>query len=81
MPRLYFGQTYEDFTRPDDVIENDYGTFILKTLPTVYMKLSWLWYLPALFIDFLLTYPLLRFTIRRARNIEFSITDGGIIFL
>jgi surface polysaccharide O-acyltransferase-like enzyme len=81
MPRLYFGQTYEDFTRPDDVIENDYGTFMLKTFPTVYQKLSWLWYLPALFIDFVLTYPLLRFTIRRSRNIDFSITDAGIIFL
>jgi hypothetical protein len=51
-----------------------------KTLPTVHMKLSWLWYLPALFIDVMLTYPLLRWSIRRSRGIPFdALTDIGII--
>ena len=51
-----------------------------KTLPTIYLKLSWLWYLPALFIDIMLTYPLLRWSIRRARKIPFdAATDMGII--
>ena len=80
IPRLYFGQQYEDFTRPDDVIENDYWLFMQKTLPTIHLKLSWLWYLPALFIDFMLCYPLLRWSIRRSKGIPFDgVTDTGII--
>lgn len=80
IPRLYFGQQYEDFTRNNDVIENDYWTFMLATLPSVHLKLSWLWYLPALFIDCMLTYPLLRWTMRRSRGIPFDpLVDTGII--
>jgi hypothetical protein len=52
------------------------------SLPGIYNKLSWLWYLPALFIDFMLCYPLLRWTIRRSRRIPFdAMTDTGIITL
>jgi len=80
IPRLYFGQQYEDFTRNNDVIENDYWAFMMATLPTVHIKLSWLWYLPALFIDCMLTYPLLRWTIRRSKGIPFDpLVDTGII--
>lgn len=51
-----------------------------KTLPTVHLKLSWLWYLPALFIDFMLCYPLLRWTVRRSKRIPFDpIVDISII--
>ena len=80
VPRLYFGQQYEDFTRPNEIIENDYWTFMVETMPTIHLKLSWLWYLPALFIDFMLTYPLLRWSIRRSKNIPFDAwVDIGII--
>lgn len=80
MPRLYFGQTYEDFTRPNDEIENNYWEFNKKTLPNVYTKLSWLWYLPALFIDFMICYPLLRWSIRRSKNIKYDpLVDTGLI--
>jgi hypothetical protein len=51
-----------------------------KTLPTIHIKLSWLWYLPALFIDCVLTYPLLRWTVRRSKGIAFDpLVDTGII--
>lgn len=51
-----------------------------KTLPTVHLKLSWLWYLPALFIDFMICYPLLRWTVRRSKRIPFDpIVDISII--
>jgi len=51
-----------------------------KTLPTIHQKLSWLWYLPALFIDIMLTYPLLRWSIRRSKGIPFEpMTDIGIM--
>ena len=52
------------------------------SLPNIYQKLSWLWYLPALFIDCMLTYPLLRWTIRRSRQIPYDpVTDTGIVVL
>ena len=51
-----------------------------KTLPTVHLKLSWLWYLPALFIDCMLTYPLLRWSIRRSKGIPYDpVVDAGIV--
>lgn len=81
IPRLYFGQQYEDFTRPDGETENDYWKFQTKTLPTIFSKLSWLWYLPALFIDCMLTYPLLAWSVRRARKIPFNTRDDGNIIL
>lgn len=81
MPRLYLGQEYEDFTRPNDEIETDYWEFQRKTLPGIFGKLSWLWYLPALLIDCVITYPLLAYTIRRARKIPFSWRDDGNIIL
>jgi len=81
IPRLYFGQTYEDFTRPDpDEIETNYWEFTKKTLPVVHLKLSWLWYLPALFIDFMICYPLLRWSVRRSQGIKYDpLVDTGII--
>ena len=80
IPRLYFGQQYEDFCRPNGEVESDYWTFQMKTLPTIFSKLSWLWYLPALFIDFMLCYPLLRWTIRRSKGIPYdAVVDTGIV--
>lgn len=80
IPRLYFGQTYEDFTRPNDEIEQNYWEFTKKTLPGIHLKLSWLWYLPALFIDFMICYPLLRWSIRRSQGIKYDpLVDTGII--
>jgi hypothetical protein len=82
IPRLYFGQPYEDWTRPDKKnMENDYWEFQIKTLPTIFSKLSWLWYLPALFIDCILTYPLLAWSVRRAYKIPFNSRDDGNIIL
>jgi hypothetical protein len=82
IPRLYFGQPYEDWTRPDKKnMENDYLEFQMKSLPNIFSKLSWLWYLPALFIDCLLTYPLLAWSIRRAYKIPFNSRDDGNIVL
>jgi len=84
IPRLYFGQTYEEFCRPDGKnIEEDYWTFQTKTLEgNIFSKLSWLWYLPALFIDCIITYPLVAWSIRRSRKIPFDARDdGNIVFL
>jgi hypothetical protein len=40
-----------------------------------------LWYLPALFIDCLLTYPLLAWSIRRSYKIPYNSRDDGNIIL
>jgi len=54
----------------------------MKTLPHIFAKLSWLWYLPALFIDCIITYPLLAWSVRRSKKIPFNgRDDGNIIFL
>jgi hypothetical protein len=85
IPRLYFGQSYEDWTRPykdKEIIEEDYWTFMVASLPNIFSKLSWLWYLPALFIDCVITYPLLAWTVRRSRGIPWvNRDDAAIIFL
>lgn len=83
IPRLYFGQPYEEFCRPDgEHIENDYWQYNAKILPGIVNKLSWLWYLPALFTDCILTYPLLAWSVRRSNKIPFNgRDDGNIVFL
>ena len=80
VPRLYFGQEYEVWARVDNKIENNYFNFMKLTLPSIVSKLSWLWYLPAMFVDFMICYPLLRWTIRRSKRIPLdACTDIGII--
>jgi hypothetical protein len=82
IPRLYFGQQYEDYTRVDGEIQSNYWEYMKGTLPTIYLKLSWLWYLPALFIDFVICYPLLRWSVRRSKGIPFDgLVDTGIVLL
>ena len=49
-PRLYFGQAYEDFTRVDNKIENNFFVYCKNILPVMLMKMSWLWFLPVIFI-------------------------------
>ena len=80
VPRLYFGQEYEVWERVDNKIDNNYFNFMKLTLPSIVSKLSWLWYLPAMFVDFMICYPLLRWTIRRSKRIPLdACTDIGII--
>jgi len=43
--------------------------------------ISWLWYLPAMFVDFCLTYPLLRWTKRRQAKLPFGRGDIEVIIL
>lgn len=83
IPRLYFGQPYEEWCRPDKVnMENDYWEFNKKIIPGIMSRLSWLWYLPALFIDCMITYPLLAWSVRRSQKIPFNgRDDGNIVFL
>ena len=80
VPRLYLSQEYEPWTRIDDVIETNYFVYMWKVLPSLYSKLSWLWFLGVLFLAFILNYPMLAFSHRRKKGIQFDIrADGKII--
>jgi peptidoglycan/LPS O-acetylase OafA/YrhL len=81
IPRLYLGQDFENFTRPQGVITKNIGEFYIKTIKyNLVTNLSWLWYLPAMFVDFLLTYPLLRWSKRRKAGMPIE-KDDALIFL
>jgi hypothetical protein len=80
IPRLYIGQEYESFARPDGVnVEEDLGQFYLKTLPQVIVKISWLWFLLGLFLNCMVLYPLLAWTQRRKAKIPFDGNDVALI--
>lgn len=61
---------------------NNIGEFYIKTIKyNLATNLSWLWYLPAMFIDFLLTYPVLRWSKRRKAGMAIDKDDGLILLL
>jgi len=47
----------------------------------IFNHISWLWYLPAMFVDFMLTYPILRWTKRRAAGVPFGRGDIETVLL
>jgi len=70
IPRLYFGQEYQEFTKLTDdqgnsYVEKDFFKYAIGIFPKLPGKISWLWYLPALFIDSNMNYPLLAWSQRR----------------
>lgn len=77
VPRLYYAQEYQGMACVEwtagygstCIIENNIFVYGKKVAPTLYQKLSWLWYLPALFIDSCINYPLLAWTQRRFAGI------------
>lgn len=77
IPRLYLSQEYEPWTRVNGEIENNFFIYLIKTIPTIHSKLSWLWFLPVLFIIMILNYPMIIYSYRRKHKIPLSLhTDG-----
>lgn len=72
IPRLYLAQDYQVFARPYpdkiDYVEDNYFKFMIGIAPHLYKKLSWLWFLPALYINTIINYPLLAWSQRRAKG-------------
>jgi glucans biosynthesis protein C len=63
IPRLYFLQDFSYYSRYDEItIEYNFFIYYAKMIPYFYLKMSWLWFLPALFIDSMINYPLLKFS-------------------
>ena len=83
IPRLYLGQDFEDWTRlsPDGPVENNFWTYFVKVFPQVIDKMSWLWFLPLLFVVSILSYPILAWTQRRAKKIEIDFKEDGKLLL
>ena len=67
IPRLYLGQDYEPWTRISSVEqpEPNFLKFAFKILPSIFSKLSWLWFMPALFLLSVIHYPYMVWTKRR----------------
>jgi len=69
IPRLYMGQEFEFFTRlSDGQVEWDFKTYYIQVIPKLFMKLSWLWFLPVLFVVCCMDYPLIAWSRRRSKK-------------
>jgi len=64
MPRLYLAQDITSYGYPGDKPEYNFFKFYAKMLGSglFVMKISWLWFLIALFIDSIIVYPLLKWS-------------------
>ena len=87
IPMLWLSRRYCDdggCIPPDATVDSSLGTFYAKWLAVpgkLFNNISWLWYLPAMFVDFLLTYPILRWTKRRAAGLPFGRGDVETVVL
>ena len=84
IPRLYLAQDYQLFAMVQNdegvsYIENNIFKYGVRVFPTLYLKISWLWFLPALFIDSNINYPCLAWAQRRKVRLPFDIEDVKLI--
>lgn len=82
IPRLYFGQEIEDFMWIDGQKEPNFWKFFAYWLPRSPAKLSWLWFLPVLFIIGLIGFPLIKWAQRRkSAKLEVQAKDWLLVVL
>lgn len=84
IPRLYLAQDYQLFAmvqndQGESYIENNLFKYAVRVFPTLYLKISWLWFLPALFIDSNINYACLSWAQRRKSKIPFDNEDIKLI--
>ena len=79
IPRLYLGQEYQGFCWIEEgdnrYQEWNFFNYYIKAFPTALGKISWLWFLIALFMNSLLNYPLIAFSQRRVQGNPLGRTD------
>lgn len=69
VPRLYFGQTYETFALIDGKVEWDFRKYMEGIFHEgIAARLSWLWFLPVLFLCKIINYPFVAWSQRRAER-------------
>jgi len=64
-----------------DTVEDNYFVYLWKVLPSIPSKLSWLWFLIALFVVMILNYPLMAWTQRRKMMRPFDWRHDGKVIL
>lgn len=89
IPRLYFAQSYQamcQLVRYDDAgnrigtyFEWNYFKYYKAVFLPAFSKLSWLWFLIALFINSLCNYPLLGWIRRRTQKKPLDLWDAGYV--
>ena len=84
IPSLWMQRNYEgwaiDGAGPDDSLFTWYIQYFKQPV-SILNNISWLWYLPAMFVDFMLTYPILRWTKRRQAGLPFGRGDVETVLL
>lgn len=84
IPSLWMRRSYEDCqidgATNDDGLWTWYGAYLTQP-GQIFNHISWLWYLPAMFADFMLTYPILRWTKRRQAGLPFGKGDVETVIL
>ena len=79
MQRNYEGWEIDGATKTDSLF-TWFGAYLTHPV-SILNNISWLWYLPAMFVDFMLTYPILRWTKRRQAGIPFGRGDVETVLL
>jgi len=84
IPALWLQRSYAntviDGITNDDSFLTWFAAYIVNP-EEIFMHISWLWYLPAMFVDFMLTYPILRWTKRRQMGCSFGRGDIETLIL
>mgnify|MGYP002633054728 CR=1 FL=1 len=75
IPRLYLTQDFSPHSRIDGKEEWNFMTYYTRMAPFFIFKMSWLWFLLALFIDSAVSYPFLKWSQRRQQNLEITFKD------
>mmetsp|Transcript_8457 Transcript_8457/g.14197 ORF Transcript_8457/g.14197 Transcript_8457/m.14197 type:complete len:240 (+) Transcript_8457:284-1003(+) len=78
IPRLYLSQEYEAWTRVGDEVEPNFLKYLVKVLPVVNSRLSWLWFLIVLFDAMLIVYPFLGLSQRRREGLQVGWADAKL---
>ena len=62
IPRLYLTQDFSPYSLLDGKEEWNFVTYYSKMAPFFIFKMSWLWFLLALFVDSVVNYPFLKWS-------------------
>ena len=63
------------------IMEENFFKYFVLLLPNMITKMSWLWFLLALFLDSMINYPLLKWTQRRYAGEPITLKEDGLTLL
>lgn len=74
-------QAQSDYGRIDGKIIDNFFVYYKLIFPSLLKKISWLWFLMALFVDSLINYPILKWTQRRYAKKPITFLDDGLTLI